>query len=87
MEEVLRAHRDRALKLLRENKAQAREGIEMLVKNRLGQIAAATRPGAQPLAAEQVEALYQEVLDLAYVMFSLGYTMAHTVELDPALKA
>ena len=80
VEQMLRNHRDEALKLLSENRAQAREGIELLVRNRLGAIAAASRPSGAPMTAVEVEALYKEVLDLAYVMFSLGYTMAHTTE-------
>ena len=76
---MLRAHRDQALKLLKENRAQSREGIELLVRGRLGSLAAAANPGGS-LKPEQVEALYQEVLDLSYIMFSLGYTLAHTVD-------
>lgn len=80
MEQVLRNHRDEALKLLSENRAQAREGIDMLVRGRLGAIAAAARPSGVPMNAAELEALYKEVVDLAYIMFSLGYTMAHTTE-------
>lgn len=79
MEKVLRTHRDQALKLLKENRLQSREGIEVLVKDRLGAIAAAMQPN-QSLTVEQTEALYREVLDLSQIMFSLGYTMAHTVK-------
>ncbi|HWH72263.1 MAG TPA: hypothetical protein VNT26_23075 [Candidatus Sulfotelmatobacter sp.] len=81
MEQVLRTHRDQALKLLKENKAQSREGIEMLVKGRLAAIAAAAHPHGT-INAEQVEALYKEVLDLSYAMFALGFTMAHTEEVS-----
>jgi len=80
VEQTLRAHRDQALKLLKENRAQSRESIEMLVRNRLGAIAASAKPEGTPLTAEQLEALYQEVMDLSYVMFSLGYTLARTVD-------
>lgn len=86
MEQVLRAHRDQALKLLKENRGQSREGIELLVRGRLGAIAAAAKPGGEPLTAEQLEALYQEMLDLSCVMFSLGYTMAHAVHSEPAAR-
>lgn len=79
MEQLLRNHRDQAIKLLQENQAQTREGIELLVQNRLGALASALRPaGAAPGAAE-LEALYREALDLAYVMFSLGYSVARTL--------
>lgn len=79
MEEVLRAHRDEALNLLKENQAHSREGIEILVRERLPKLAAALENGA-PVATPQLEALYQEMLDLSFVMFALGYTMAHTLE-------
>jgi hypothetical protein len=79
VEEVLRTHRDQALALLRENRAQSREGIEILVKSRLREIAAAARPGMEALPADGMEDLYREVLDLAFVMFALGYTMAHMI--------
>lgn len=79
MEEMLRAHRDQALRLLKENRAQSREGIELLVRGRLTAIAAAASPNGV-LTPEQIEALYREVLDFSYVMFSLGYTLAHTVD-------
>lgn len=80
MEEVLRSHRDHALALLQENRAQSREGIEVLVRERLPQLAAALKKGGSPLTTPQMEALYNELLDLSFVMFSLGYTMAHTVD-------
>ncbi|HYF95925.1 MAG TPA: hypothetical protein VD969_27245 [Symbiobacteriaceae bacterium] len=81
MEHVLRTHRDQALKLLKENKAQSREGIELLVRGRLAAIAAAAHPQGT-ISPEQVEALYKEVLDLSYIMFALGFTMAHTEEVS-----
>ncbi|HYG58276.1 MAG TPA: hypothetical protein VD902_09480 [Symbiobacteriaceae bacterium] len=80
MEQILKTHRDEALKLLKENRAQTREGIELLVKGRLGAIAAAACPPGAPPSAADLEVLYREVVDLAYMMFSLGYTVAHTVE-------
>lgn len=82
VEQILVAHRDRALELLRENRAESREGIELLVRERLPKVAEALRNGA-PLTTPQLEALYTEMLDLSFVMFSLGYTIAHTVEEQP----
>ncbi|HWI53132.1 MAG TPA: hypothetical protein VNT01_13410 [Symbiobacteriaceae bacterium] len=79
MEQVLRTHRDQAMKLLKENKAQSREGIEMLVRGRLAAIASLAHPEGTP-SPEQLESLYREVVDLSYVMFALGYTMAHAPE-------
>lgn len=76
-EQILRANRDQALKFLKENRAQSREGIELLVKEHLPAIAAAARPEGS-LTPAQVEALYREVLDLSFMMFSLGYTLANT---------
>lgn len=83
-EQLLRAHRDQAIKLLQENRLQSREGIEMLVKGRLARIASTTHSDGGSLSEEQVASLYNEVLDLAYVMFSLGYSMAHSVNKAPA---
>ncbi|MFZ5826286.1 MAG: hypothetical protein ACOY94_18475 [Bacillota bacterium] len=83
MEEILRAHRDEALKLLKENRAQSAEGIEILVRQRMPKITAALQSGGAPLSAPQSEALYQEMLDLSFVMFALGYTLAHTLEEKP----
>lgn len=85
MEQVLRTHREQALKLLKENRLQSREGIELLVKDRLTAIAAAMQPD-HSLTVDQTEALYREVLDLSQIMFSLGFTMAHTVSREPALR-
>jgi hypothetical protein len=76
VEEVLRSHRDNAMKLLKENKAQSREGIELLVKNRLGRIIEAANPEGN-LTQAQLEQLHQEILDLSYITFSLGYTVAN----------
>jgi hypothetical protein len=84
VEQVLRSHRDQALQLIKENRAQSREGIELLVRGRLGAIAAAIRPAGGTLSEEQLNALYHEVLDLSYMMFSLGYTMAHMVDREAA---
>jgi hypothetical protein len=78
VEQVLRAHRDRAFSLIKENTAQARDGIEMLVKGRLEMILTAARPNGSAPTPEQVEAVYREILDLSFVTFALGYTMAHT---------
>ncbi|HEY3368077.1 MAG TPA: hypothetical protein VGK74_23700 [Symbiobacteriaceae bacterium] len=86
VEDVLRAHRDQALQLLKENRGQTREGIELLARERLGAIAAAAQSGGPELTPEQLEALYQEVLNLSYIMFSLGFTVAHTVPAEPAGK-
>lgn len=85
VEEILRAHRDAAIKLLKENRAQSREGIEVLVRERLPKIAHSLQ-GSAALTAPQVEALYQEVLDLSFVMFSLGFTLAHTID-QPKVRA
>ncbi|MBP2018310.1 hypothetical protein J2Z79_001711 [Symbiobacterium terraclitae] len=80
MEEILRVYRDRAYTLLAENRAQAREGIEILVRERLPEVAAALRAGGAPLSTAQLDALYHQLLDISFTMFSLGYTMAHTVD-------
>lgn len=80
MEEILRAHRDNALALLKENRAQSREGIEVLVRQHLPKLMTSLQQGGAPLSRQQTEALYQEILDLSFVMFSLGYTVAHTLE-------
>lgn len=85
-EQELGALRDTALKLLRENQGQAREGIEWLVRDRLSKVAAAVRPQDSVLSPEQMEHLHQELLDLGFVMFSLGYTVAHTHPRDPLTK-
>lgn len=77
MEQVLRSHREQALRLLRENKGQSREGVEMLVRGRLATIASLAQAKG-PVSQEQMESLYREVCDLSYAMFALGYTMAHT---------
>ena len=79
MEQQLRDHREHALKLLRENRGQTREGIDLLVRERLSTLAGIARPEG-PLPPEQLERLYAEVLDLSYLVFSLGYTMARTLE-------
>ncbi|HWH72625.1 MAG TPA: hypothetical protein VNT26_24900 [Candidatus Sulfotelmatobacter sp.] len=79
MEQVLRTHRDHALQLLKENKAQSREGIEMLVKGRLAAIAAAAHPQGT-ISPEHLESLYREVVDLSYMIFALGFTVAQTGE-------
>lgn len=79
MEQDLRIHREQALKLLQENRAQAREGIELLVKERLTKLAL-TASGGRALSNEQLQSLYAEVLDLSFTMFSLGYTMAHAAK-------
>jgi len=83
VEELLRAHRDQALRILKENRGQSREGIEVLVRGRLSAIASAALPRGTTPTPEAVERLYQEVLDLSYAMFSLGYTMAHTLQKEP----
>ncbi|MGE5676048.1 MAG: hypothetical protein ACM3XM_19595 [Mycobacterium leprae] len=83
-EDVLRTHRDQAIKILNENRAQSREGIELLVQERLGAIAAATHQGKPELTHAEANALYKEILDLSFMMFSLGYTMAHAVAKEPA---
>lgn len=82
MEQVLRTHRDQALKFLKENRAQSRDGIELVARDHLAAIIAAARPGGESLTPEQLEGLYKEVLNLSYMMFSLGYTMAHTGAVD-----
>ncbi len=80
MEEILRGYRDRAYALLAENRAQSREGIELLVRERLPHVAAAMQAGGKPLTTAQLDALYHELLEISFTMFSLGYTMAHTVD-------
>lgn len=87
MEDILRVHRDEALKLLKENRAQSREGIEILVRERLPKLAATLQNGGTPLPAPRLEALTQEILDLSFVMFALGYTLAHTLEERPKSRA
>ncbi len=86
VEEILRAHRDQALGLLRENRAQSREGVEVLVRQRLPKLVAALSQSGGSLSAPEVEALYQEVLDLSFIMVSLGYTLAHTVDQLPKVR-
>ena len=86
MEELLRTHRDQALKILQENREQSREGIELLVRARLEQLAATMGPGGKAVSPEQAESLYREMLELSYSMFSLGYAMAHTISGEPAVK-
>ncbi len=75
MEQALRMGREQAFKLLQENRAQAREGIELLVKERLTKLSMAAS-GGRALSNEQLQSLYAEVLDLSYTMFSLGYSVA-----------
>lgn len=87
MEEILRAHRDEALQLLRENRAQSREGVEILVRQRLPKLIASLQQGGGSLSAPQVEALYQEVVDLSFIMVSLGYTLAHTIHDLPKVRS
>lgn len=77
MEQALRTHREQALRLLQENRAQARESVELLVRERLSKLTSSVN-GGRALSNEQLQNLYAEVLDLSYTMFSLGYTMAHT---------
>jgi hypothetical protein len=86
VEDILRAHRDEALKLLKENRAQSREGIELLVRQRLPKMIVALQNGGAPLSAPQIETLYQEVVDLSFTMFALGYTLAHTLEERPKAR-
>lgn len=78
MEQLLRSHREQAMKFLKENRAQSREGIELLTRDHLAAIVAAATGDRQPVTPEQVEAVYREVLNLSYVMFSLGYSLAKT---------
>lgn len=77
MEQALRAHRDEALKLLEENRFQTREGIELLVKERLTKLTAKASPG-RALEDEQLQAFYIELLDLSFRMFILGYSVAQS---------
>ena len=79
LEQDLRAHRDRALKLLQENQAQSREALEHLVKERLTKLTTTASPG-RALNNDQLQAFYSEVVDLSYIMFSLGFTMAHAAK-------
>jgi len=82
MEQQLWDHREQALKLLRENRGQTREGIDLLVRERLPLLARIPRPDGSPPSAQQTERLYHEILELSYLVFALGYTVAQT--LDPA---
>lgn len=82
MEQELRVHREQALKLLQENRAQAREAVEYLVKDRLTKLTGTASPG-RALSNEQLQAFYGEVIDLSYQIFSLGYTVAHTTSNEP----
>jgi len=86
VEEILRGYRDRAYALLAENRAQSREGIELLVRERLPHVAAAMQAGGKPLTTEQLEALYHELLEISFTMFSLGYTIAHTVDRNASAR-
>lgn len=79
VEEVLRVHREKALKILKENRAQSRDGIELLVKERLGAIAGAARQGGGQMTPQEAEALYRQVLELSYTMFALGYSVANAL--------
>lgn len=77
MEQILRTHRDAALKLLSENQERVREGIDLLVRDKLPEILATIQtPEAPALPNAQVEALYGEILGLAYSMFALGYSVS-----------
>lgn len=87
MEDILRGHRDAALRLLKENRAQSREGIEALVRERLPDLAASLQRGGSPVSGPQLEALYQEMVDLSFVMFALGYTLAHMLDERPKARA
>jgi len=80
VEEILRAYRDRAYTLLAENRAQSREGIELLVRERLPSVAAALSSEGPALTTAQLDALYHELLEISFTMFSLGYTVAHTLD-------
>jgi hypothetical protein len=86
VEELLRTHRDQAFKILQENRAQSREGIELLVRARLEQVAATMGPDAGTISPERMEDLYREMLELSFSMFSLGFAMAHTMSREPAAK-
>lgn len=78
-EQVLKSGRDAALRLLTENRGQVRDGVELLVREKMGEIIRASRaPGEPPLPPAQAEALYAEVLTLAYNLFALGYTISTT---------
>lgn len=79
MEQELRIHRDQAIKLLQENYAQSREGVELLVQDRLAGLASAVRSKGAPPSSAETEALYREVLDLSYTIFSLGYAVGQTM--------
>ncbi len=74
---MLKSERDTALRLLSDNKAQAREGIDLLVREKMADILRASRPpGTPPLSAAQTEVLYTEILTLAYNTFALGFTVS-----------
>jgi hypothetical protein len=85
VERILRASREEALQVLRENRGQSREGVDILVKERLASIVAASGTNAN-LSTEQLEALYNEMLDLSYAIFSLGYAMAATLAAQEPTK-
>jgi len=85
LEQELRIHREQALKLLQENKAQTREAVEYLVKDRLAKLTGTASPG-RALSNEQLQTFYGEVIDLSYQIFSLGYTVAHTSGKEPSTR-
>lgn len=77
LEEVLRTHRDAAMRLLADNQNQLREGVELLVKNRMPAILVASRDvGEPPLSDQQADQLYMEILALAYNLFAVGYSVS-----------
>lgn len=81
-EQELRVYRDQAMRLLRDNSGQSREAIELLVREKLDKVCLAADPSGRALSPQQVEALYKEMVDISFLMFSLGYSMAHTLSKD-----
>jgi hypothetical protein len=78
MEELLRQHRDEALRLLEEDRSATRSGIDWLVKERLAAVIAAAVESPSPGA--RAEAVYAELMELSSRIFALGYSMARADE-------
>jgi len=86
-EQQLRMHRDQALAILKENRGQTREGIELLLRERLIRLAKSATPDGRIPGPEALEAFYQELLDLSSIMFSLGYSVANALPVEPSTRS
>lgn len=86
-EQQLRLQRDQALAILKENRGQAREGIELLLRERLIRLAKSATPDGRIPGPEELEAFYEELLDLSSIMFSLGYSVAHSLPAEPSARS